>query len=302
MEKEELLVYLNGRMVPKSEAKISVFDHGLLYGDGIFEGIRAYNGYVFLLKEHIDRLYESADFIELKIPLSKQELTSALLDTLRKNSLRDAYIRLVVTRGIGDLGVNPVLCKDATVFIITEPVVVTARTEPKEFAAVITSVRRDAVDATTHECKSLNYLNSILAVIEANRLGADVAVMLDSRGFVSEGPTMNLFVVKKGMLYTPGTSSGILHGITRERVMRLAREMEIQVVEKDVTAFELLVADEAFLTGTLSELVGITSVNKKPIGDGTAGPMTRKLYREFNKLARAGEEGTPIYEAEKLRA
>ena len=301
MEKE-LLVYLNGRLVPKSEAKISVYDHGLLYGDGVFEGIRAYSGNVFLLKEHIDRLYESADFIELKIPLPKSELTAALLDTLRKNGLKDAYIRLVVTRGAGDLGVNPALCKEAAVFIITEPVVVSARADPKEFSAAITSVRRDSVDATTHECKSLNYLNSILAVLEANRLGVDVAVMLDTRGFVSEGPTMNLFIVKKRVMYTPGTSSGILHGITRERVIRLARNLGITVVEKDITAFELVVADEAFLTGTLSELVGLTSVNKRTIGDGTAGPITRKLYKEFNLLARSGEEGTPIYETEKVRA
>ncbi len=301
MDKEPL-VYLNGKLVPRSEAKISVFDHGLLYGDGVFEGIRAYNGSVFLLSEHIDRLYESAAFIELKIPLSKRNLTAALLDTLRQNELKDAYIRLVVTRGTGDLGVNPALCKDATIFIIAEPVVVGTRTEPKEFSAAVTSVRRDSVDATSHECKSLNYLNSILAVIEANRLGVDVAVMLDSRGFVSEGPTMNLFLVKRGLLYTPGTSSGILHGITRGRVIRLARSVGIEVVEKDVTAFELAVADENFLTGTLSELVAITSINRKPIGSGTAGPVTRRLFKEFNALARAGEEGTAIYEAQRVRA
>ena len=292
--KNEVLVFLNGRWVPKSEAKISVFDHGLLYGDGVFEGIRAYNGCVFLLSEHIDRLYESAGFIELRIPHTKAEMTAALLDTLRKNGLREAYIRIVVTRGVGDLGVNPALCKEASVVIITEPVVVTARAEPRELSAAVTSVRRDAVDATTHECKSLNYLNTILAVIEANRRGADVALMLDSRGLVSEGPTLNLFIVKKAVIYTPGPSSGILHGITRARVMRLARELGFTVVEKDITPFELAVADEIFLTGTLYELVSVTTLNTRPVGGGAAGAITRVLYKGFNGLVRAGEEGTPI--------
>ncbi len=298
----ETLVYLNGKFVPKSEAKISVFDHGLLYGDGVFEGIRAYSGVVFLLKEHIDRLFESAEYIELKVPLSKKEVAEALLETLRKNRLKDAYIRLVVTRGTGDLGVNPALCKEPTVFIITEPVVVTPRMEPKEFSAVISWMRRDNVDATTHETKSLNYLNSVLAMVEANHAGADVAVMLDARGFVSEGPTMNLFVVKNGVVYTPGTSSAILHGITRERVMRLARQLGYTVFEKDLTPFELVVADEVFLTGTLAELVSITSVNKRKIADGVAGPITRRLYAEFNRMARSGEEGTRIYDPGKLSA
>jgi branched-chain amino acid aminotransferase len=297
----ETVVYLNGKFVPKSEAKISVYDHGLLYGDGVFEGIRAYNGSVFLLKEHVDRLFESAEYIELGIPLSKKEMTNALLETLRKNGLKDAYIRLVVTRGIGDLGVNPALCKGATVIIITEPVVVTPRTEPKEFSAIISWVRRDAVDATTHETKSLNYLNSVLAMVEANHAGVDVAVMLDARGFVSEGPTMNLFVVKDGVIYTPGASSGILHGITRERMIRLARDLGYPVVEKDLTPFELIVADEAFLTGTLAELVSITSINKRKTGKGVAGPITRRLYTKFNRMARSGEEGTPIYNTEKIR-
>lgn len=298
----EPLVYLNGKYVPKSEAKVSVYDHGLLYGDGVFEGIRAYEGIVFQLKEHIDRLFESAGYIELEIPLGKKQITDALLETLRKNRLKNAYIRLVVTRGVGDLGVNPKLCKDSTVVIIAEPVKIAAiPTEPRVVSTMISAVRRDSVDATSHEVKTLNYMNSILAMIEANHAGVDYPVMLDSRGFVSEGPTMNIFIVKKGVIMTPATSAAILHGITRARFLTVCKDLGYETIEKDITPFELVTADEAFFTGTLAELVAIGTVNRKQIGGGTLGPVTKRVYKEFVKVTRSPEEGTPVYEAERVK-
>lgn len=300
MEREPF-VYVDGSFVAKSQATISVFDHGLLYGDGVFEGIRAYDGIVFHLKEHVDRLFESADYIELKIPLGKKQMTEAILGTLRKNNLRNAYIRAVVTRGVGDLGVNPALCKDSTVIIITEPVKASPVPEPRVVSAIISSVRRDSVDATSHEVKSLNYLNSILAVNEANRAGVDVAIMLDSRGFVSEGPTMNIFMVKRGVIITPATSAAILHGITRERVIKLCEELGHRVVERDITPFEVVSADEVFLTGTLAEIVSVGSINKKKVGLGNGGPVTLSLFKEFNRVVRREEEGTPIFEVKKVK-
>jgi branched-chain amino acid aminotransferase len=298
---KELFVYLNGRLIPKSEAKISVFDHGLLYGDGVFEGIRAYDGVVFQLKEHIDRLFESSNYIELKLPLEKRQLIDAVLATLRKNNLKNAYIRLVVTRGVGDLGVNPVLCKDGTLIIITEPIEISAvPKEPRVVSTIITTVRRDGIDATTHEVKSLNYLNSILAVLEANRAGVDYPIILDSRGYISESSTMNVFMVKKGVIITPSTSAAILHGITRARLIRLCKDMGYTTIEKDITPFELISADEVFFSGTLAEIIAVGSINNKPIGSGSVGLMTKEIFREFNRVVRSSEEGTQIFVHEKL--
>jgi branched-chain amino acid aminotransferase len=299
----EPLVYLNGDFVPKSEAKISVFDHGLLYGDGVFEGIRAFDGHVFKLKEHVDRLYQSAACIELEIPMNRDQMVDAVTETLRRNNFRDAYIRLVVTRGVGDMGVNPRPCKEATVFVITEPVASsTFPKDPRVLSTIITSVRRDPVDSTTHEIKSLNYLNSVLAVLEANRAEVDYPVMLDHRGFVSEGSTMNIFLVRDGTVITPPSSSGILHGITRARVMKLCRDLKHQLVEREVTPFELFTADEAFFTGTLLGLAAIGEVSGKRIGSGGAGPVTRELYDEFREIVSRPEEGTPIFRTEKTRS
>lgn len=215
MEKE-FLVYVNGEYYPKSQAKVSVFDHGLLYGDGVFEGIRAYNGVVFKLREHINRLYQSAHAIMLEIPLSKDEMIQAILETLKRNNLRTAYIRPVVTRGSGDLGLDPRNCQDPTVIIITETLTL-HNTEIKKKGArtIITWVRRDSIDATSHEIKSLNYLNSILARIEANNIGVDEAICLDKSGFVCEGSVENLFIKSEGTIITPPTSIGALPGITR---------------------------------------------------------------------------------------
>lgn len=295
MDKEPL-IYLDGKFVEKSKAVVSVFDHGLLYGDGIFEGIRAYGGSVFRLVDHVDRLYDSARSIHLGLPLSKEEMTEAILETLRKNHLKDAYIRLVVTRGSGDLGVDPSLCKAPTIFIIAEPMASNlGPKEPKVVKLIISSVRRDAVDATSHEIKSLNYMNSILAKIDANTAGADDSILLDHRGFVSEASVSNVFLVKKGKVSTPSSGAGILHGITRMRVIRLCLDLGIEVTERDVTPFDLTTADEIFLVGTKAEVVAVGTLAGLRVGGGGAGPFTRKIYQEFSRMVQRPEEGTPIY-------
>lgn len=299
----EQLVYVDGKFVERSKAVVSVFDHGLLYGDGVFEGIRAYDGNVYRLADHIDRLYDSAKVIRLKVPLAKDEMTDAVLETLRRNGLRDAYIRLVVTRGTGDLGVNPTLCKNPTVFIITEPMAsVLGPTEPKVVRVIYSSYRRDVVDGTSHEIKSLNYMNSILAKMEATNAGADDAILLDHRGFVSEASVSNVFLVKDGKLSTPSSAAGILHGITRARIISLCSYLGLEVAERDVTPFELNTADEAFLAGTKAEILAVGSISGVDIGTGAAGPVTKRLFVEFNKAVRNPEEGTTVYEAESVSA
>jgi branched-chain amino acid aminotransferase len=300
MDKEPL-VYVDGKFTPKSKAVVSVFDHGLLYGDGIFEGIRAYNGNVFRLVDHMDRLYDTAKAIHLKIPLTKHEMTEAVLETIRKNQLRDAYIRLVVTRGTGDLGVDPSLCKTPTIFIITEHAASALQSsEPRVVKAMVSSMRRDAVDSTSHEVKSLNYMNSILAKIEATSAGADDAIFLDHRGFVSEGSVTNIFLVKDRKIATPSTAAGILHGITRDRVIKLCGDLGFEVHERDITPFELTTADEVFLVGTKSEVLAVGSISGVKVGSGGLGPTTRRLGIEFAKVVLRPEEGTPVYEAESV--
>ena len=295
MEKE-LLVYIDGKYYPKSQAKISVYDHGLLYGDGVFEGIRAYNGVVFKLREHIDRLYRSARVIMLEIPLTKEEMINAVLETLRKNNLHDAYIRLIVTRGVGDLGLDPRKCPKPTVIIITDVIKLHSK-EAKErgIRALIVWVKRDPVDATSHEVKSLNYMNSILGKIEANVAGFDEAICLDKNGHISEGIAENIFIVKNGKIITPPTSTGALVGITRDVIMKLAEKLGYKAVEANITPTDLFTADEAFFTGTAAEVVPIVEVNKRKIGDGKPGPITKRLMQEFEKIARDPKEGTPIY-------
>ncbi len=293
---EELEVYVDGKFYPKSEAKVSVFDHGLLYGDGIFEGIRAYNGVVFKLREHIERLYKSAHMIMLVIPTTKEEMIQKTLETLRKNKMRDAYIRLVVTRGIGDLGLNPRKCPKPTIIIITDTIALhMAGAKETGIAAMISWVKRDPVDATSHEIKSLNYLNSILAKIEANIAGVDEAICLDKNGFVCEGVAENIFMVRNAKLYTPPTYTGALHGITAESVQDLAKKLGYEVKEKSITPFELFNADEVFFTGTAAEIIPVREINKRQINDGKPGPITRRLMEEFGKLVRDPKEGVPIY-------
>jgi len=295
--KKELLVYIDGEFYPKSEAKISVYDHGLLYGDGVFEGIRAYSGVVFRLKEHIDRLYRSAHTIMLQISMTKSEMMKAVLETLKKNNLEDAYIRLVVTRGFGDLGLDPRKCPKPTVFIITEPTLQlhTAEARKRGITTVIVWVKRDPVDATSHEIKSLNYLNSILGKIEANIVGADEAICLNKAGFVCEGVGENIFMVRKGKISTPPISSGALDGITRTVIMRLAEKLGYTVIEKNVTPNELFNADEVFFTGTAAEVAPIRKINERVIGKGKPGSVTKRIMERFYKLVKDPKEGMPIH-------
>jgi len=295
LEKEPF-IYIDGKFYPKSEAKVSVYDHGLLYGDGVFEGIRAYNGVVFKLKEHIDRLYRSAHTIMLQIPLTKSQITQAVLETLRKNSLKDAYIRLVVTRGVGDLGLDPRKCSKPTTIIIAQPLQALHGEDAKDrgVTTIISWVKRDPVDATTHEIKSLNYLNSVLAKIEANTTGTDEAICLNKEGFVCEGVAENLFIVKDGIIVTPPVSAGALDGITRRVIMSLAEKLGYKVVERNVTPNELFNADEVFFTGTAAEIAPVKEINQRVIGDGKPGSITKHLMREFNKITRDPKEGTLI--------
>jgi branched-chain amino acid aminotransferase len=293
---KELLVYIDGAYYPKSQAKVSVYDHGLLYGDGVFEGIRAYNGVVFKLKEHIDRLYRSAHAIMLQIPLTKEEMIQAVVETLRKNKLKDAYIRLVVTRGIGDLGLDPQKCPKQSTIIITDSISLHASgAKEKGITTMISWVRRNAVDTTTHEIKSLNYLNSVLAKIEATANGADEAISLDKNGCIAEGVGENLFIVKNDKILTPPSSTGALEGITAQVAIKLARSLGYEVTETNITPFQLFTADEAFFTGTAMEMVPIREVNKRQIGNGSPGPVTKKLMVAFQKVIADPAEGVPIY-------
>jgi branched-chain amino acid aminotransferase len=294
MDKEPV-IYIDGEYFPKSQAKISVFDHGLLYGDGVFEGIRAYNGIVFKLKEHVDRLFSSAHPMMLKIPLTKKQTIEAVVETLRKNNMRDAYIRLVVTRGVGDLGLDPRKCPKATVFIITGAIVLHGNeAKTKGITTLISWVRRNPVDSTSHEIKSLNYLNSVMAKIEANMAGADEAICLDKSGFVSEGVGENLFIVKNGKIFTPPVCSGALPGITAQVTTKIAAKLGMEVTESNITPYQLFNADEAFFTGTAAEIVPIREVNKRQIGNSAPGPVTKKLIAAFEKVVLDPAEGVPI--------
>jgi branched-chain amino acid aminotransferase len=291
----ELVVYIDGNYYPKSQAKVSVYDHGLLYGDGVFEGIRAYNGVVFKFKEHVDRLYRSAHAIMLKIPLTKEEMIQAVLDTLRRNELKDSYIRLLVTRGIGDLGLDPRKCPKPSVIIITDTISLHADdAEENGVTTMLSWVRRNPVDTTTHEIKSLNYLNSILAKIEANINGVDEAICLESNGYIAEGVGENVFIVKNGEIMTPPLSTGALPGITAQVVVNLAAKLGYKLTVTNLTPFMLFTADEAFFTGTAMELMPISEVNKRRIGSGKPGPVTKKLLTEFKKVVQDPDNGTKI--------
>jgi branched-chain amino acid aminotransferase len=281
-------IYLDGQMVEKDKAVISVFDHGLLYGDGVFEGIRAYNGRVFMLEEHIARLFNSARAIMLEIPMSRQDLVAAVTATLRANKLADAYIRLLVTRGVGDLGLDPRNCGRPTVVIITDKIAL----YPKEFyekgLSVITStIKRTIPEALNPAIKSLNYLNNVLAKAEASRSNVPEAIMLNREGYVAECTGDNIFVVKQGVLLTPPTWVGILEGITRNIVMDIARNsLKLMVKEEVITSYHVFVGDEVFLTGTAAEVVPVREVDGRVIGDGKPGKITLQLMKEFRELTR----------------
>jgi branched-chain amino acid aminotransferase len=289
------LIYVNGVFVPKAEAVVSVFDHGLLYGDGVFEGIRAYNGRVFCLREHLVRLQRSAQAILLDLPLSHEALTEAVLETLRQNDLHDAYIRLVVTRGVGDLGLDPRKCHgNATVIIIADQIQLYPETFYAEGLEVITvATRRNIPDALSPAIKSLNYLNNIIAKIEVGRAGLQEGIMLNAQGYVAEATGDNIFLVKDEQLITPPTYVGILQGITRDTVIELAGEMGIPTREVPFTQYDVYAADECFLTGTAAEIIPVVTVDSRAIGSGQPGPRTRALIARFRDFAR--QAGTPIY-------
>ncbi|MBU4140085.1 MAG: branched-chain-amino-acid transaminase [Euryarchaeota archaeon] len=288
----EQLIYFNGKLVPKQEARTSVYDHGFLYGDGVFEGIRAYNGRVFRLDGHLDRLYDSAKAIDLKVPLSKEEMKRAIIETLKKNGLKDAYIRPIVTRGDGDLGLDPRKCPVPNVFIITQEWgAMYGDLYEKGLTGVTVGIRRNAPEALPPNIKSMNYLNNILAKIEANAKGGDEAIMIDVHGNVSEGSGDNIFVVKNGKIITPPTLNN-LRGITRAAAIELAVKDGIPVAEINMGLFDIYTADEVFVTGTAAEIAPMTKVDGRIIGDGKPGQITRKLMGEFKELTK--KEGTPI--------
>ena len=287
-------IYIDGEFYEKENAKISVFDHGLLYGDGVFEGIRFYNGGVFRLQEHIDRLYDSAHAICLKVGLDKQALTEALLQTIRLNELRDGYVRLVVTRGCGDLGLNPALCPRATVFIIASKITLYTEEKYEKGLEVVTcATRRIPHGALSPMVKSLNYLNNVMAKIESQQAGAGEGLMLNEQGFVSECTGDNIFTVKKGIIYTPPISSGALSGVTRNVVFEMAAELGITILEPNMTRYDIFTADECFLTGTAAEIIPAVKLDTREIGSGTPGPLTRKLIARFRELT--ATSGDPIY-------
>ena len=289
-----MLVYINGELVPKGEAKVSVFDHGLLYGDGIFEGIRSYGGRVFKLDEHLQRLYDSAKAIMLEIPVSIEEMKATVLETLRRNNLYDAYIRLMVTRGIGDLGLDPDKCDQPTIIIITDKIALYPQ-ECYEGGLEIVTVptRRNYAEAINPRIKSMNYLNNILANIEGKQAGAGEALMLNADGYVVECSGDNIFFVKDGTVVTPPTHIGILEGVTRNTVIDLARDLGLVVEGKIFTRHDLYTADECFLTGTAAEVIPVVKIDRRVIGNGSPGVVTQKLIEEFHEITSL--VGSPIY-------
>src|SRR5436309_3900880 len=288
-------IYIDGKYYGEKNARISVFDHGLLYGDGIFEGIRAYHGRVFKLKEHIDRLFYSAKAILLTIPLAHSEMMQAVVTTCRLNKIRDGYIRLVVTRGVGGLGLNPNRCKMPSVIIIADRIQLYPVALYERGMEIITvPTTRNLHSALNPAIKSLNYLNNILAKIEANNSGCEEAIMLNSEGFVSECTGDNVFIVKDGGLQTPPLSAGALYGITRRVVMEIAGESGLEVSEPNLTRHDLFNADECFLTGTGAEVVPIVKIDGRVIGNGKPGGITTKLVTQYHALTKVS--GEPIYE------
>jgi branched-chain amino acid aminotransferase len=285
---------MDGEFVPEENAAVSVFDHGLLYGDGVFEGIRAYHGRVFKLEEHLDRLYDSAKYILLEIPVAKEEMAKVVIETCRRNVIRDGYIRLVVTRGKGDLGLDPKKCPKPTVFCIAA----TIQLYPPEFYekgldVITVPTRRSMPEALNARVKSLNYLNNILGRIEAGLNGVQEAIMLTSDGYVAEATGDNIFIIKDGTLVTPPPHLGILEGITRNTVMELASAMGTRVYEKVFTRYDVFTADECFLTGTAAELIPVVKVDGRPIGNGRPGAMTWELIRAFRELTKT--DGPEIF-------
>ncbi|ADO58080.1 branched-chain-amino-acid transaminase [Paenibacillus polymyxa] len=281
----EQWIYLDGQHVTKENAKVSVYDHGFLYGDGIFEGIRIYNGNIFKCKEHLERLYDSAKSIQLNIPLSPDEMLEAMAETIRLNEMRNGYIRLVVSRGAGNLGLDPLRCAKASVIIIVEQLAI----YPEEayltgLKTISVSQRRNIPDALNPKIKSLNYLNNILVKIQSNYAGVGEAIMLNSQGYVTEGSADNIFIVKNGVLYTPPCYLGALEGITRNAIIDLCAKLGYSLKEQPFTLHDVYVADEVFFTGTAAEVIAAYEVDGRTIGSGVAGPVTLELLAEFRKI------------------
>lgn len=294
MADSNLLIYLDGKLVPEADAKISVFDHGLLYGDGIFEGIRIYNGRVFRLAEHLKRLYDCARAICLTIPISIEEMEEATLKTVGANGLRDGYIRLVVTRGVGSLGLNPYQCPKASVFIIASTIKLYPAEHYDNGLKLITcATRRPAPAALSPQVKSLNYLNNVMAKIEALQAGCDEGIMLNEQGYVAECTGDNVFIIKNGAVFTPTISSGALDGITRRAVMELITgKLGLVCNEVTMTRFDVYTSDECFLTGTAAEVIPVVEYDRRPIGSGKPGPVTVELVKLFKQLANS--EGAAV--------
>jgi branched-chain amino acid aminotransferase len=291
----EQVIYLNGDFVTKENAKVSVYDHGFLYGDGIFEGIRIYNGNIFKCKEHLDRLYDSAKSIMLDIPLTYAEMEQALVETIRRNGLRDGYIRLVVSRGPGNLGLDPKRCPQAWVIIIVEQLAIYPEEAYKNgLVSVSVSQRRNIPDALNPKIKSLNYLNNILVKIQANLAGVGEAIMLNAQGYVAEGSSDNIFIVKKGVVYTPPCYVGALEGITRAAIIELCAKLGYTLKEEPFTLHDVYVADEVFFTGTAAEVIAVREVDGRTIGSGHAGPITTHLLSEFRKIVEV--DGVKVYD------
>lgn len=294
MSDAPLQILIDGDFFPEGEAKISVFDHGLLYGDGVFEGIRFYNDRVFRLEQHIDRIFDSAKAIHLEIPTTREELTEMVLSTIRKNDLHDGYVRLIVTRGVGGLGLSPYRCEKASIICIASTI--SLYPEEKYEKGLILSTcatRRPTHDSLSPAVKSLNYLSNVMAKVEALAAGAEEGVMLNTEGYVAECTGDNIFVVKEGIIYTPTVASGSLYGITRRVVIELAIEAGYELKEVQMARYDLYTADELFLTGTAAEVVPVAEYDKRIIGCGEPGPVTKKLISAFRELVES--TGTPIY-------
>jgi branched-chain amino acid aminotransferase len=298
---QEQWVYVNGEYVLKDDAKVSVYDHGFLYGDGVFEGIRVYNGNVYRLEEHLQRLYESAQSIMLNIPHTKAELTNIIVETLQKNKYRDAYIRLVVSRGKGNLGLDPFTCGKPGVIVITEQLALFPKKLYETGLEIITvASRRNRPDVLSPKVKSLNYLNNILVKIEASLAGVSEALMLNDQGYVAEGSADNVFIVKGNTIKTPPGYLGALEGITRNAIVEIANELGYKMVEEPFTRHDVYVADEVFLTGTAAEVIAVVKVDGRVIGNGAPGEHTNKLLEAFRK--KVVEEGVKVYTGQTVQA
>lgn len=287
-------IYIDGNYYAEAEAKISVFDHGLLYGDGVFEGIRFYSGRVFKLPEHIDRLYDSAQAICLKIPMDRERMSQAVVETIRENGLKDGYVRLIVTRGVGNLGLSPERCKTPTIIIIASTIALyPAELYSRGLDVITCATRRISPAALSPAIKSLNYLNNILAKIEANQAGAGEGLMLNEQGYIAECTGDNIFVVKRGEVFTPPISAGGLRGITRGVIFEIAADLQIKIKEPELTRYDVYTADECFLTGTAAEIIPMVKLDSRPIGTGLPGELTAKFLDKFHELTQS--TGTPIY-------